>query len=64
MAPLRTISFLVQCLCMCVGTDWKYNWNLRKDKDLAKEALIEGGGVLCSRTVDRGIRTYLKVVHS
>ena len=48
---------------MCVGKDWKYNSTLRKDKDLAKEDLIEGREVLCSRTVDRGIRAYLKVVH-
>ena len=29
---------------------------------MAKEGLIEIRGVLCSRTVDRGIRTYLKGV--
>ena len=31
--------------CLC-------NRNLRKDRDMAKEHLIEIVGVLCSRTVD------------
>ena len=57
-------SFLVQCLFMCAGNGWEYNRNLRKNKDLAKEDLTEGRGVLCSRTEDRGIRIYLKVAHS
>ena len=45
---------------MCVGKDWKYNWNLRKDKDLAKEDLIEGRGVLCSRNCRQRYKNILK----
>ena len=60
MVPLWTISFLVQCLCMCVGKDRKYNRNLRKDKDLAKEDLIEGRGVLCSRNCRQRYKNILK----
>ena len=38
------------------------NKNFGKDRDIAKEDLIEIRGVLCSRIVDRDIRTYIKGV--
>ena len=59
-------NILFSAMLVYVCREWLgiYNRNLRKNKDLAKEDLTEGRGVLCSRTEDRGIRTYLKVVHS
>ena len=61
---LRSLSMYsyayVQCLFICAESDQKCNMNLRKDKDMVKEDLAEIRGVLCSSTVDEGIRRYLK----